>query len=200
MPDLDIEGKLVVSFPADWLAVKLDDEAWYREDMNSKVKAVDVVATRGNDHWWIEVKDCAGFETENMPRLSEAEPQAVTQTRQWIKQQGFDRDAQVKRYKPFIVDEVFEKFMGSVVCMVAAQRARQASRKTAALEPFMAALNDRNSLNLALLLTWQLPDFKRLATRLNTKLEQRMKAFAVTCFVVDEMGTLPGQPWRTYRP
>ena len=34
MPDLDIEGKLVVSFPADWLAVKLDDEAWYREDMN----------------------------------------------------------------------------------------------------------------------------------------------------------------------
>lgn len=200
MPDLDIEGKLTLSFPPGWQAIKLDDEAWYRDDLKSQVKAVDVVAAQGTSHWWIEVKDCAGFETDNLPRLSAAEPKAVDKVRQWVKQQGLDRDVQVKRCKPFIVDEVFEKFAGSIMCMVSAQRALQTSKNATALKPFLAAMCDDASLNVGLLLTWSGPEFKRLANRLSTKLQQRMTAFGVNCFVVDEVERLPGQPWRARRP
>jgi hypothetical protein len=199
MPELNIEGKLILYFPEGWLAIKLDDEAWYRDDMKSTVKAVDVVATQGTNHWWIEVKDCAGYEPANLPRLSATEPHEVSQARQWLKQQGFDRDVQARRSKPFIVDEVFEKFMGSMLCIVAANRAQHATTNAATLKPFMAALGGKGSLNLALLLTWKGADFKRLANRLYTKLAQRVAAFNVTCFVVDEIGTVPGQPWKVRR-
>lgn len=199
MPDLDIEGKLTLTFPGGWKAVKLDDEAWYRNEFKSQARAVDVVATHGAHHWWIEVKDCAGFEIANLPRFQAAEPQAVMQVRQWVKQQGLDKDVQVKRGKPFIVDELLEKFHGSMTCMVGAQRAQGVSPNAARLTPFMAAMSEKASLNLVLLLTWRGPDFKRMARLLKTKLEQRMAAFNVACLVVDEMERVPGQPWQAHR-
>jgi len=199
MPDLDIEGKLRLNFPRGWRAVKLDEEAWYRDEMKSQVKAVDVIAVRGTTHWWIEVKDCAGYEVDSLPRLQPSEPTCVTEVRQWAKQQGFDKCVQVRRAKPFIVDEVFDKFTGSIISLMAAQRAPETSKSAAKLKPFMAAMSEKTSLNLVLLLTWRGTDFKRLAKLLKTKLEQRVVAFNVTCHVVDELESVPGQPWQACR-
>ena len=68
------EGALRRGFPDPWLALKFDDTAWYRQAMKSRVKAVDVIACRGQTHWWIEVKDCLGYEPESRPRLSPGDP------------------------------------------------------------------------------------------------------------------------------
>jgi len=199
MPDLDIEGKLTLSFPRGWKAIKFDDQAWYRDDIKSQVKAVDVVAVRGTTCWWIEVKDCAGYEAENMPRLTQADPPAVSKTREWIKKQALDKQVQVRRYKPFIVDELFEKFMGTMVCTAVAQRSCISSKNAADIKPYMVAMSDKVALNFVLLLTWGGADFKRLAKLLKSKMDQRMSAMNVSCFVVGENEQASGQPWRVCR-
>lgn len=200
MPDVDIiEGTLKLSFPAGWHAIKLDDAPWYRQDMKSHVKAVDIVAVSGANHWWIEIKDCEGYEEDNRPRLSPADPAAMTSARDLLKQHDLEKEVSIKRKKPFIVDEIFEKFTGSMMCMIAAQRAMPASPNATALKPFFAAAMNGSTLNIALLLTWQQPEFNRLANLLSTKLQQRMNAFSINCFVVNDAQPLPMQPWRAVR-
>lgn len=199
MPDIDIEGRLRLSFPAQWQAIKLDDAPWYRQDLKSRVKAVDVVAVDGMTHWWIEVKDCRGFEQNNRPRLSPAEPDAVIAVRNYAKDNDLLDEVIVKRAKAFIVDELAEKVEGALICMATARRASSASEKAAALAPFVEAVATGATWNIVLLLTWDPSDFKRLANRLSTKIQQRLVAFHVHCHVVNEADLAPLQPWTTMR-
>ena len=62
--------QLRFDFPEPWQALKFDESAWYRNTIKTRVKAMDLVACLDATHWWIEVKDCKGFEADNLPRLS----------------------------------------------------------------------------------------------------------------------------------
>lgn len=202
MPEqLDIEGKLRFSFPAPWLALKFDDTAWYRDGMNARVKAMDVVACSGAEHWWVEVKDCLGFEPANQPRLSPNDPPEVAIVREWAKAQGHRDTVTVKRAKPFIVDEVSEKLEGTLLSMAAARRVSATDANANELIPMTSALDSGSDWIVVLLLTWNpaARDFGRLAMRLNDKLRQRLASYKVTCFVVNEGVPAPNQPWQLTR-
>lgn len=202
MPEpLDIEGKLRFSFPDPWLALKFDDTVWYRSVMQSRIKATDVVACAGDTHWWVEVKDCLGFEAANMPRLSPIDLPEVVAAREWAKAQGHRKVVSVKRAKPFIVDEVAEKLEGTLLSLAAATRRGGADANAAKVLPFAQAWHLGSQWSVVLLLTWNpaAKDFGRLAMRLNDKLRQRLAAYQVACFVVNEGTPAPNQPWRLTR-
>lgn len=202
MPEpLDVEGKLRFSFPEPWLALKFDDTAWYRSAMQSRVKAMDVVACAGNTHWWIEVKDCLSFEPANQPRLSPSDPPEVTAVREWAKAQGHGDAVSVKRVKPFIVDEVAEKLQGTLLSVATAQRTGAATAPAEELLPMAGVLDEGARWAVVLLLTWNpaARDFGRLAMRLRDKLRQRLAVYQVECYVVNEGEPAPHQPWQLTR-
>lgn len=199
-----VEGKLRFDFPDPWEAVKFDDTRWYRETIKSRVKAVDIVAFSGDRHWWIEVKDCLGFETDNLPRLAAGEPDAVQTVRDWTESEGYKNFVSVKRAKPFIVDEVAEKLEGTLVSLAAARRAVHPEEIP---EPVVQVLSAADVMapeakwTLVLLLTWkpEARDFSRLAMRLGDKLDKRLAAFRLDCFVLNENESAPAQPWSVTR-
>jgi len=195
------EGRLQFDFPEPWLALKFDDTAWYRDAMQTHVKAMDVVACLGDTHWWIEVKDCVGFEPTNRPRLSPNDPPEVAAVREWAKSQGHRDAVAVRRAKPFIVDEVAEKLEGTLLSLAAARRAGAAHAQAEQVTPMVGVLNEGAQWSVVLLLTWNpaARDFGRLAMRLNDKLRQRLAAYQVACFVVNEEVPAPHQPWQLTR-
>lgn len=199
MTELEIEGRLKLSFPDHWQVTKLDDEPWYREDLKSQVRAVDVVAKREDTHWWIEVKDCEGYEEANLPRLAPAEPPAVMEARRLIERENLQAEVRVRRAKPFIVDEIADKVTGSIICLVTAERAAKSTVDAARVREYVSAMTTGSSWTIALLLTWNPADFKRLAKLLTTKMSQRFAAYDVKCVVVDGGDTDYGQPWSVER-
>jgi hypothetical protein len=205
MADPIFEGakgrQLRFDFLPDWRAVKFDDSAWYRDDIKSHVKAMDVLASDGTAHWWIEVKDCEGFEKDNLPRLSPADPPEVEATRAWVANQGYTGTVAVRRSKPFVVDEVAEKLEGTLVGVTAAARSAASQVSAAALAPFAKVTYGPAPWSVVLLLTWRpdARDFGRLAMRLRDKLCQRLAAYKVQCFVLNETESAPEQPWTLTR-
>lgn len=193
--------QLRFDFPAPWLALKFDDTAWYREKIKTRVKAIDVVACHGHSHWWIEVKDCTGFEPANLPRLSPSDSPEVALVRDWAEMQGHGDAVKVKRAKPFVVDEVAEKLEGTLVSLAAAVRAGAAQADAAAVAPFAQVMGAAAQWSVVLLLTWNpaARDFGRLAMRLRDKLQQRLAAHNVQCFVLNERESAPHQPWTLTR-
>ena len=193
--------QLRFDFPEPWLAVKFDDTAWYREEIKTRVKAMDVVARHDASHWWIEVKDCKGFEADNLPRLSPNDPPEAATVKAWAKSQGHDRAVAIKRAKPFVVDEVAEKLEGTLASLAAAQRAGPAQADAAAVVQFARVMDAAAHWSVVLLLTWDpsARDFGRLAMRLRDKLRQRLAAYNVQCFVLNESESAPHQPWMLTR-
>lgn len=199
MPETVVEGRLRMDFAEGWQALKFDASPWYRDVIGSRVKAVDLVAWQTGTHWWIEIKDCAGFEADNLPRLSPVDPPAVATVRQWTQSQGHARDVQVRRAKPFIVDEVAEKIEGTLVSVAAAARAGMVDQKAREIQPLAEVMNSGIGWNIVLLLAWSPTDFNRLAMRLRDKLIARLAAYNVQCFVLNEGGSAPQQPWTVTR-
>lgn len=193
--------RLRFDFPEPWLALKFDDAAWYRLTMKTRVKAMDVVACDGENHWWIEVKDCLGHEPANWPRLSPNDSPEVGAVRTWAKAEGHLAAVSIKRSKPFIVDEVAEKLEGTLLSVVAARRASAANVDAAKVIPMAGAMDAQAAWGVVLLLTWDPTsrDFGSLAMRLRDKLRQRLAAYRVACFVVNQVMPVPGQPWTLTR-
>lgn len=202
MPPIDVDGVLL-TFQPGWQVQKIDETAWYRDGdvIGSRVKAVDVAASGPSGHWWIEVKNCHGHESDNRPRLNpgEPKPQQLVDTEAWIAAQGWDDLVEAKRRKLYVVDEVVQKVAGTIATLVAAERAPAAEARAAVVLPHAPAYRPGNALTVVLLLTWSLPDFPLLAKRLKLHMEQRLSAFNVTCFVVNETVTAPAQPWTAGR-
>ncbi|MEQ6918733.1 hypothetical protein [Halomonas aquatica] len=181
MPEVQ-EGRLTFQFPEGWQLLKYDDSTWHRQRMKSRLKGVDILAHDGGPtHWWIEVKDCEGYEPENRPRLSGTEPVEVDQAREWVDQQGLKPTVQVTRRKPFIVDEVEEKLRDTLAAISVAQR-----KADLELEDFYVVRAQSPALTVVLLLTWNHRDFKRLASRLQTRLERALAPYGIRSFVVNE--------------
>lgn len=197
------EGDLRFEFHAEWLALKFDDTSWYRSTARDGVKAVDVVACNpaGTIHWWLEIKDCMGFESDNLPRLSPTPPEAVGQTKSWLLAQGYGREVQAKRAKPFVVDEVAEKLEGTLVSLIAAGRASPGQQDALEVHSFAKVMEAAAQWSVVLLLTWNptARDFGRLAMRLRDKLQQRLAAYNVQCFVLNQSESAPHQPWAVTR-
>lgn len=191
--------QLRFDFPQSWQALKFDDAPWYRNTIQTRVKAMDLVACLDAAHWWIEVKDCKGFETDNRPRLSPSDPEEVAVVKTWAKSQGHDRAVSIQRAKPFVVDEVAEKLEGTLVSLMAAARADARNADAQKLNPFARVLEGSAQWSVVLLLTWDAPDFGRLAMRLRDKLRQRLAAYNVQCFVLNENESAPQQPWTLKR-
>ena len=176
------EGKLSLRFPADWQVIKYDDSQWHTRRMRSRLKAMDLLLRNPvGEHYWIEIKDCLGFEPDNRPRLSPTDSQELADTKRWLAQQGLDGQIKAERKKPFIVDEVEAKLRETLAALMIAQR-----ESNPELEPFQLIENDVKPLTAILLLTWDAKDFKRLATRLQSKLQRCLQPYGVTCFVVNE--------------
>jgi hypothetical protein len=173
------EDTLQLEFSDEWHAIKFDEHGgWHRKQFGD-YKAVDVLAFHQKyGHYWIEIKDCEGYEQDNQPRLSPKEPDELVRTRQWLDQQSFTEIVSAKRKKPFIVDELVEKIRDSLITVQIAQRMKEPS-----LQSFYIA---RKSLTVVLLLTWNSKDFNRLASRLKTKLDQKMNKYGFTCLVVNQ--------------
>lgn len=193
--------QLRFDFPETWLAVKFDDTAWYREAIKTRVKGMDVVACLDAAHWWIEVKDCKGFEADNLPRLSPNDPAEVAVVRAWVKSHGHDRMVSIQRAKPFVIDEVAEKLEGTLLSLAAAVRAAPVQTDAAAVAPFARAMDATAQWSVVLLLTWNpaARDFGRLAMRLRDMLRKRLAAYNVQCFVLNESESAPHQPWTLTR-
>jgi len=182
MPEVT-EGRLTFHFPEGWQLAKYDDSTWYRQRMKSRLKGVDILAQDGGrTHWWVEVKDCEGYEPENRPRLSGTDPTEVIHARQWVEQQGLKPTVQVARRKPFIVDEIEEKLRDTLAALTIAQREGEPE-----LAGFYAAQAPSPTLRVVLLLTWNQRDFKRLASRLQTRLERALAPYGIQGFVVNEL-------------
>ncbi|MEA5673162.1 hypothetical protein VA602_17665 [Pseudomonas sp. MH2] len=185
-----VEGGLTFSFGAGWQAIKYDETAWYANQLRSGgsgLKAMDILACKQNSHWWIEIKDCDGHETASTPRISPADPVGVDQTRAWINTQTFAGSVKAQRKKLFIIDEVMQKFRDTLTSAVVAQRLRSAE-----LLPFIGPSHSNESLVIVLVLTWGLPDYARLASRLQQKLNTALVPYGMTGFVVNQNCQVPG--------
>jgi hypothetical protein len=202
MDPIDVDG-VSLTFQLGWQALKIDEAPWYRDGdaIGTQVKAVDVTAFGPAGHWWIEVKDCHGHEPANQPRLSPGDPKPaeLVDTEVWIADKGWDHLVEAKRRKLFVVDEVVQKVAGTLATLAAADRAPVTEMRAAEVRPYAQAYMPGEPLTVVLLLTWSLPDFSRLASRLTAAMEQRLRAFNVTCLVVNEAVTAPAQPWRARR-
>ncbi|MCX7256052.1 MAG: hypothetical protein NTZ64_04770 [Polaromonas sp.] len=173
------EGTLECEFDEGCEAIKFDATDWHRQQFGH-CKAMDILATSQGRHWWIEIKDCQGDELASLPRLSPAEPEEVATTRRWLKEKGFERIVYAERRKPFVIDEVIEKMRDTLVALNFAQRAQDR-----ALEPH-AWCGSAQPLTVVLLLTWDAPDFRRLAGRLQQKLTSALLPYGLSGFVVSE--------------
>ena len=178
-----VSGGLKCRFPNGWHAIKYDESEWHKKHMKSQLNAMDILATDGSHHWWIEIKDCEGYEPDNQPRLSPIDPEEVQQTRQWVQEKGWDRQVAVRRKKSFIVDEVVEKFRQTLMAIAGAERDQHAG-----LDHYWVICSSR-PLSVVLLLTWNDRDFKRLAARLQEKLEKALSCYGVNAYVIN--GTPP---------
>ncbi|WP_419616939.1 hypothetical protein [Thiolapillus sp.] len=177
------EKGLKCSFPDSWHAIKYDESSWHRKQMKSQLKAMDILATEGNRHWWVEIKDCAGYEDDNRPRLSPNDCNEVIQTRQWVDDRDWSHQVKVSRKKPFIVDEIVEKFRQTLMALSFAEREQNKDLADYWL------ICSRKPLSIVLLLTWDSPDFNRLAMRLQDKLKNMLSCYGVEAFVIN--GTAP---------
>ncbi|MFP4154889.1 MAG: hypothetical protein ACLFSG_04255 [Halothiobacillaceae bacterium] len=171
------EGALLCRFADGWKATKYDETPWHQGRLKSQLRAIDVLATDGAQHWWIEIKDCEGFEQDNRPRMSPTEADEVVETRNWIDQQGWKRKVGARRKKPWIVDEVVEKVRHTLVAIALAEREGEPSLQHHWL------VCGSPPLSVALLLTWGERDYKRLAQRLQDKLNGALAPYNVTGYV-----------------
>jgi hypothetical protein len=173
------EDNLKFDFAVPISAVKYDDTRWKNEHFGH-YPAMDILARDHQQQWWIEIKDCAGAESNNRPRLSPAEPGAVGRTRNWVDAEGLKTEVRVSRRKPFIIDELVQKLRSTLVgCTLAKVQAETE------VSPFHLAENDA-PLIVVLYLTWEGTDFGRLARGLSTKLEKALAPYGWQGFIVND--------------
>lgn len=176
-----LEGTQRFEFPAGWEVVKFDETVWFRQHFGGQLKGVDILARYNDQHWWLEIKDCAGSEPENRPRLAVADPVEIDETRKWLKEKGYRTTVRLTRYKPFIIDELMEKFCDTLVSLSFAKRANEP-----VLANYSAWCGSDQVLTVVLQLTWDVVDFKRLAKLLQQKLNTALHPYGLRGFVVGE--------------
>lgn len=182
-----VEGRLTLSFADEWQAIDFDHSLWHTKQMKSTLKAMDILAVNNQQHWWVEIKDCIGFEAENAVRLNAGDPQEVQALREELQERALDAIVSVRRSKAFIVEEIMQKFRDTVASVVIAQRASDME-----IAPYTAPMQSTTALTVVLLLTWDLKDYKRLARLLQQKLNNALAPYGIAGYVINEHVALPG--------
>lgn len=188
MPKI-VEGEpgnnaLEFDFSADFGAIKYDDTVW-KNSRFGNLPAMDILARKRDQQWWIEIKDCEGYEPDNRPRLSPTEPAELLQTKSWISSQGFDSKVRVIRRKPFIIDELIEKLRSTLIgCTLAGFVDSRGSQADAVVGPHRLSDSDQ-PLIVVLYLSWEVNDFRRLARGLQTKLNRALRHYGWQGFIVN---------------
>ena len=181
------EGKLKLQFADGWNAIKFDGTDWHRHHMKSQLKAVDVLAVHQDKHWWIEIKNCEGFESANVPRLSPIDSKEVLQVKQFVKKQGLKHQVTVSRKKLFIVDEIIKKMRDTLLSLTFAKRLAEPE-----LLAFSEWCGSERPLIIVLLLRWEIVDFKRFARLLQHKLNVALQPYGLEGFVINENARITG--------
>jgi len=180
------EGRLRFQFPDEWDAIKFDDTQWHKQKMKNKLHAMDILAIHQQQHWWIEIKDCESFETENRPRMSTTDPTEVLDTRNWVDTKGWKKKVNVTRRKQYIVDEILEKLRDTLFSLSIANRENDVE-----VSSFSKFVNPSLKITIVLVLTWNIIDFKRLAKLLHQKLSTALLPYGLQGFVVNELTPVP---------
>lgn len=183
MPNI-IEGSLEFDFVPSIQAIKYDDSTW-KNSRFGIYPAMDILAREQDQQWWIEIKDCEGAEPNNRPRLSAAEPAELSQTRHWIEAQGFDSRVRAIRKKPYIIDEVVEKLRSTLIgCELAGVHDPLGEQADEVVGAHRLADGDL-PLKVVLYLTWEPREYRRIATRLQTKLNNALRHYGWQGFIVN---------------
>ena len=186
------EGQLNFHFPDDWNAISYDEGGGFYKTVVERspldFKAMDILAVSNeNTHTWIEVKDCFGNEDENQPRFSGADPYEVSESKEWIKEKGWERQVSVKRAKSYLADEVAKKTIDTLTGLVCSIK-----NEDETLTPFYPALSNQPiDVVLFLTLNYQPKDYKRLAIRLQDKIRIRLKTLNIDQVIVCNEHTIP---------
>lgn len=182
-----VEGRLTLRFTEGWQAIDFDHSLWHTKQMKSTLKAMDILAVKDQQHWWIEIKDCLGFEVENRVRFTTSDPQEVKILREELKERSLGAILSVHRSKAFIVEEIMQKLRDTVASVVIAQRTSDME-----IAPYTAPTKSVAALTVVLLLTWDLKDYKRLARLLQQKLSNALAPYGIAGYVINEHVALPG--------
>lgn len=187
------EGSLRFEFDNQWRAVcKYDDCHFYDNTVSrcQNIKAVDFIATKGDELLWIEVKDFRQHDLENRPRLSPQDPQEVIACRTFCENQPFYEQVKISRKKPFLGEEIAEKVRHTFLGLSGAWRHQDNE-----LMPYIKDLGDTVPLKIVLFLQQDAllddpREFKPVASSLKTKIEQQLSFLNVQVDVVNSL-TLP---------
>ena len=186
------EGQLNFHFPDDWNAISYDENGGFYKTVVERspldFKAMDILAVSdANTHTWVEVKDCFGNEDENRPRFSGSDSPEVCESKEWIKEKGWEKQVSVKRAKPYLADEVAKKTVDTLTGLICSIK-----NEDETLTPFCPALSNQ-PINVVLFLTlnYRPKDYKRLAMRLQDAIRKRLKTLNINQVTVCNEQTIP---------
>lgn len=178
------EKTLQFTFSDDCEAIKFDDHTFYRPRFSDKNhKGMDILAIHKNRHWWIEIKDCEGYEDDNKSRISLSETEELITARDWLSNENskMQNSVKVARKKPFIIDEIIEKLRDTLVCLNFAKYENESS-----LSLYSNWFDSKQPPIVVLFLTWNINDFKRIAKFLTQKLNTALLPYGLEGIVVNE--------------
>ncbi len=189
---------LQFEFSDDWTVLKYDaPTVFYGTQVQGRIKAIDFIATNGDEMLWVEVKNYRGFDLKNRPKLSPSEPLSLALCRDRCSE--YKDEVRFSRRKPYLGDEIVEKVRGTFLGLIGALRNNDKEME-AYVNDFMCNV----PIHIILFLHQdteldQIVSFKPLASRLKTKIEQGLSFLKVHVSVVNEL-TLPVLPksaeWR----
>jgi hypothetical protein len=183
------ENNLSFYFPNTWKIMSYDKiGGFYSQHIDTTsigIKAVDIIASNGSEHLWIEIKDCLEYENTNFPRLSPQPIDEVRQTKNWIKDQGWQGLVAAQRKKPYIVDEFSQKVLHTFIGIVSASKVGNKS-----MVDFSESIEKNTEITVVLFLTLDIPDYKRLAMRLQDAINKKLSKFKIRVSVCNE-DTIP---------
>ncbi len=190
MPEIT-EGQLTFHFPTEWQAISYDAPgSFYHTKVQRSpldFKAVDILACSPDTCIFIEIKDCAGNEAENRPRFAGQDPAELVETKNWIKQQGWDSLVKAKRAKPYLPDEVAQKVVDTLTGLVASMR--QADTTLANFQPGLYA--QKLDIVLFLTLNHEPTTYKLLAYRLAQAIRARLHFLKINEVIVCNEQSIP---------
>ena len=132
------EGNLIFSFSNEYTAIKFDDTGFYRNRFSKSPdsKGVDIIADSKDVIQIIEIKNCVGFERDNLWR---------TATNNRLKDK--EELKHVNLHKDSLDIEVSKKLLDTIACLVGAWTKKEQSENANELTEYFKGITDINVCN-----------------------------------------------------
>lgn len=178
-------------FPDDWEALKYDEDSGFYKNFVAKcrgTKAVDFLVLGNNRQLWIEVKNFRSYSEDNRLRLdpNESNVPGLAETRNYIRQNEWNKTVAISRKQPFIADEIARKVRDTCAGIFGAT-----IKEVAELQAFSNALHEKMPVHVVLFLQQdealdKATDFRRMAQRIADKIKQELVFLNATAEVVNQ--------------